>query len=120
MSYGFNVDKSKAIIKTKRFVKSTSGENGTNGTFTKEQLGAKSLSDITILEIRQAVLLTDGTTDSKGWVIGGRYVFDNQVYPACHLKENTGVIVRGYNWDTVIRNVAIEITYLVSDVEHDI
>lgn len=130
MAYGFDEDKSKVevyskdetyskeIIKTKKFANAGVAAGGTtSATFSAEQLGASSLDEITILEVRQAVSNVESTYRS-GWVINGTYVKNNKVYPSCSLLYGYGITVNGYNNDTAVRRVDVEITYMITDTEH--
>ena len=118
MAHLFNDDKSKGVIKTKNFASTNvAGGSTLRHTFTTEELGANSLDDVIILEVRQAVSNVESTYRS-GWVSGGYHVKNNQVYPSCSLLYGDGITVNGYNNDTVIRRVDVEITYLITDVEH--
>lgn len=118
MAHLFNDDKSKGIIKTKSFANAGVAAGGTtSATFSAQQLGASSLDDIVILEVRQAVSNVESTYRS-GWVCGGFHVKNNRVYPSCSLLYGDGITVTGYNNDTTIRRVDVELTYLITDVEH--
>ena len=118
MAHLFNDNKGKGLIKTVyKYKNSVEARTEENFNFTLSELGVNSLKDITILEVRQAY--GDGLLI---WEIGSQSInsSNNTVYPKCILNLATNrLIASGFNSASFARKLAIEVTYLVADVEHN-
>lgn len=118
MAYIFNDDKSKGIIKTKNFASTNvAGESIFSHTFTLEDLGVNYLDDVVILEVRQAASNVDSTRRSR-WASGGHYVKNNNTYPLCTLLYGYGITIEAYNPANTVQRIDVELTYMITDVEH--